>query len=690
MSPGGRRVLTLFRTEIRTLLRDRRTVVMSLVLPLLVMPVMLFSSRAMDERRERELAGREYAWAATGPRAAEAAGALAAAAGAGAAGEAGDTARFRRVEAADPAAALDAGDIDFYVEAGTVGDLQRARRDDAEPGDAGDATGEAPEDRLADLPPGVTALTLVYRGDRDASESGARRMRARLEAVRADRRAALLAARGGPAPGDVLALTSTSIASAEQAAGLALGRVATALLLLFLFTGGAVVAQDTLAGEKERGTLETLLTTAASRREIVVAKFLVVMAVGVTITAIQVGNLLAYARLELIPAARDLGAVVTLPMAAGLLVFLLPLAALISAALLLVSGYARSYREAQLLFMPMMLAAAMPALAAALPAIPLRSAIVVVPIANIGVGVKELLIGRVDWPFLAGAWLVTLGAAAWLMRLAERVLSTERLIVAGAGEAEVRPGVPRLRAGHVGAWYAGMWAVFLLISLNLGADFDIRGQLLINLVGIFLGGSVLFIRRYGLAWREVLAWRAPAWPAWVAVAAGAPAGLLAGAAVFQLANLVVPVPREMLETFSQYLVPGDMPFWALLPMLTVLPGICEEIAFRGVLLQSLRRFYRPWTAALLTGLVFGFFHVSLFRLLPTAFLGVLLATVTILSGSIFPAMAWHALNNAAALLLPRYGWPIGDLGPGLYAAAAGILAAALWILWRSGPLGDRK
>ena len=54
--------------------------------------------------------------------------------------------------------------------------------------------------------------------------------------------------------------------------GLALGRMLTALLLLFIFSSGAVVAVDSLAGEKERGTLETLLTTAVGRLEILTAK----------------------------------------------------------------------------------------------------------------------------------------------------------------------------------------------------------------------------------------------------------------------------------------------------------------------------------------------------------------------------------------------------------------------------------
>jgi sodium transport system permease protein len=488
----------------------------------------------------------------------------------------------------------------------------------------------------------------------------------------------------------VLVIREDDLAADEGVAGLALGRIATLMLLLFLFAAGAVVAQDTLAGEKERGTLETLLTTAATRGEIVTAKFLLILAVGVAITVIQVVNLLVYVGFGIIPTSASLATVVTPGLALGLLVFVLPLAALVSAMLLLVSGYARSYREAQINFMPLMLATAVPALAASLPALPLRSAIVLVPVANISVGVKEILVGRADWPFLLVAWIVTAGAAGWAMRLAVRTLSTERLIVPSAGDTFERPGVPALRPERIFTWFAVMWAVLLLVSLNLGPAVDIRLQLLVNLVGIFLGGSWLFMRRYRLDWRETVLLRVPRWPVWIAVLVGAPAGLGVGMGVFQLANQVVPVPAEILESFSQYLVPPDMSFWALLPFLTLMPGVLEEITFRGVLQQSLRRFFRPVPTVLLVGLIFGLFHVSLFRLFPTAFLGVLLATVTMVTGSIFPAMLWHTLNNAIALVAGYYGWSVASLEPGGYAAATALLGLSFWILWRTRPDADTR
>lgn len=685
MSTASVRVRTLYLTELRTLLRDRRTVMLSIVLPLVVMPIMLFASRWVEERRARSLEAREASFAVEGPRADEARQLVvrAISRAAGGTGEDAATLRLREATPRNAADALASGEIDVYVSGTSVSaastgpgvpDDQRVR--DAEERSRLDlGTMEAPE--------GLLTVTVVYRADRDTSRTVATRLADRLRDVRRDlRHAALVDAGFTITQKRVLPLDATSVAPEGQVAGLALGRLLTALLMLLLFSGGAVVAQDTLAGEKERGTLETLLTTAAARTEIVAAKFLLVLTVAAIITVTQVVNLLVYVGFGLIPTTANLAAAVTPAVAAGLLLYLLPLAAFTAGLLLLGSGYAKSYREAQLYFMPIILIGAVPALAGALPSISLRSAIVLVPIANISVGVKEVLVGRVDWLMLLLSWVVTAAAAGYTMVLAARTLSSERLIVPSTGEGEERPGVPALRIQRIAVWFGVMWGVMLLVSLNAGPDFDIRLQLLVNLVGIFLGGSLLFIRWFRLDPREALSLKAPPWSAWLAVAIGVPSGLITGVAVFRLAQFVTPVPKEVLESFGQQIMPESIPFWQLVPMMTILPGICEEIAFRGVLLHALRRHYRPAVAVLLVGLAFGLFHVSLFRLLQTAYLGVLFATATVLTGSIFPAMAWHALSNGLALGASHAGFPLHALDPSLYALAAGGLAAALWILWR--------
>jgi len=83
------------------------------------------------------------------------------------------------------------------------------------------------------------------------------------------------------------------------------------------------------------------------------------------------------------------------------------------------------------------------------------------------------------------------------------------------------------------------------------------------------------------------------------------------------------------------------------------------------------------------GAIFGLFHVDLWRILPTAYLGVLLTAVVLLTGSIYPAMLWHALNNAAALVPAELGWIARDaeLPTWSYPLGASGLVLAFALLW---------
>jgi sodium transport system permease protein len=676
-------VATLLRAELRMLLRDRRTVMVSIVLPVLVMPLLLFASRWMEQRRQAKLEITQFRYAVAGPEAGLAQHLIAATRERLAKETSGPALRLEAVETGDPAAALEKGNLDFYVKAMTYAEAEKQARDrkaEASPPSAEPAAAHGASPHLA---PDVPVLELVFRGDRDRSSSGMEKLRAALEETRRKQRYGLLQQRGFPVPPDQAgAVETTDVASAAQVTGLKVGRLVTLFFLLFILSGGAVVATDTLAGEKERGTLETLLTTAAGRGEIIAAKHLAIFTVAVGITVIQTLNFLAYVVFRLIPLPSDFVLNVSAGTAVLLLVLLLPVAALVSSVLLLVSGIAKTYKEAQLYFFPVFLLGLAPAAAPFLPGLPLRSAIVLVPVSNVAVAIKEIMVGTFDWPMLAVAFGTTLAAAVWTGRLAARTLSTERLILAGAEETGVAPG-PQQYSRHVLRAFAVMWALLFIIDSNVEGKVDLRVELLLNLVVIFLGGAAFLLRRYRLDPHEALALRPVRAPVWLAVLVGAPAGLVTGLGVFRLASLVFPVSPRMIEAFSQALLPQQIPFWQLVVFAAVLPGICEETAFRGMLLYGLHRRLHPVALVAVVGVAFGLFHVALFRIAPTAYLGMLLAAVTLLTGSIFPAMVWHALNNGVALAMARGDITLEAAGAWIYAAAVALLVVAFWVLWRS-------
>jgi membrane protease YdiL (CAAX protease family) len=110
----------------------------------------------------------------------------------------------------------------------------------------------------------------------------------------------------------------------------------------------------------------------------------------------------------------------------------------------------------------------------------------------------------------------------------------------------------------------------------------------------------------------------------------------------------------------------------------VLAPFCEEFLFRGMIFGALRNWRGPWPAAIIAGIIFGLAHVGsapVVDLVPLAVLGALLCGVRQLTGSIYPCIALHSLNNALALV-QNAGWGTGAF----FAILAGsylVIAAAI-------------
>lgn len=653
MTPFG----ALLRHELRLLARDTRMILIAVVLPLILFPGLILVLRAVERDETERLDRAEYRYAVRDSVQARDLAELLERALTLPGDRPG--ARFNRARSPAPDSALATGDVHVVAEWSAADTVRAAGLHH----------------------PGVT---LRYRADSDLSRAAATELEERLVALGRQERDSVFRAAGFPAdPGRVLELEATNVATPAREGGARLGLLLMPFVLLLLLTGGSIAAVDTLSGEKERGTLETLLTTGLTRSEIIQAKLLAIVTLGLVLVTVNTANLVTYLVIGVLELPAGLALSVAPLDALLVLLLLVPLAVLVAGALLLLSGRVDGYKDFQIAFFPVMLAFVALAAPAALPGMELRSAIALVPVAGLGVAVREVMVGERDWLFLGIAWLSSGGAAYLLTRLAERGLSTERLIGgATLSEHDVRGG-PALFPHRVARWFAVLWALFFTISLWFGDTLGVRGQVVVNLIVLFSGATWLMIRWYRLDARKVLSLRPPPRRAWLAVALGAPAGYVTAIGLAGLVDsYLLPMPQSMLEAFGEAMLIETIPVWQLLLFLAVLPAIVEELTFRGVLLHGLRARMRPVASILVAGAVFGIFHVSLFRIVPTAYLGVILATTVVLTGSIYPAMLWHFLNNAMAIVPARMGWidASTEIPWWVYAAAAVALAASFGVL----------
>ncbi|MDE7478561.1 MAG: CPBP family intramembrane metalloprotease, partial [Lachnospiraceae bacterium] len=125
------------------------------------------------------------------------------------------------------------------------------------------------------------------------------------------------------------------------------------------------------------------------------------------------------------------------------------------------------------------------------------------------------------------------------------------------------------------------------------------------------------------------------------------------------------------ETTFSYIL-GDNALAALF-VIAVTPAVCEEMLFRGVILHSLKAKYRVSTAMVITAVLFGIFHMSLIKFIPTGLLGLALCIVVWRTGSIYPAMLMHFINNAISVMVMYYPEQIEKIFPVLCKSTLSIL-----------------
>lgn len=95
----------------------------------------------------------------------------------------------------------------------------------------------------------------------------------------------------------------------------------------------------------------------------------------------------------------------------------------------------------------------------------------------------------------------------------------------------------------------------------------------------------------------------------------------------------------------------SIPFLVAFLIIAVTPAVCEEVVFRGVFLKSLNPQKHKWAAILICGIIFGIFHGDVFRFVPTAIGGAVMAYILLESGNMFYNCFFHFVNNLLPVIL---------------------------------------
>jgi sodium transport system permease protein len=204
-------------------------------------------------------------------------------------------------------------------------------------------------------------------------------------------------------------------------------------------------------------------------------------------------------------------------------------------------------------------------------------------------------------------------------------------------------------------------------------------------LGLMLPPVLLATALLRLSPRRTLALRPPS-------AQGLLASVLIGLSGWTFAAGVlmrfVPPPDDLVKALQRQTLLSDptTPLALVLLCMALVPATCEELLFRGFILSGLRGLGAK-AAIGVTALLFGLAHASIHRLLPTAFLGLVVGIVAWRTGSIACCILVHALNNGLAAVIVRTPALSGLVGtddkvlpPSITAAGFVVLCLGLLLL----------
>jgi sodium transport system permease protein len=650
-----RAAVGIARRDLLEFIRDRRTLFITLLLPMVMYPILALSTvlglRTATSEIEQQSAPTTIRLAVSGPDARAFADRVRSVFAAGATdGRAAwpQGVACEVMTAKESSRALERGEADLWIEA--EGGLVEAL------GSGGTRTVKVLAPTRRQVRPAVRdQFTALMAGVADDAR------RRRVEA--AGLPASLLA----PVRLEMPALPGAAPVSFSKIRSTVAGSVFV-LLAVLTMTGAFYPAIDAIAGEKERGTIETLLIAPCSTQGIVLGKFLAVFVVTLATLAANVVSIMATSAVAVRSLAQ--GAAPTTLVSAGAtvvaVVAFVGLAAVAAAASLAVTTASKSGKEAQNTLTPLILLASALAGTALLPGMRADGLMAAAPfaghvlVANAAVGgVDAKSGGAAGLPLLPLAVsLASSAAIAWLLLQVTAVtLTDEDILFRGtdtAGSAFVRPlsrqrpsivqGVLPIVAGLAALWYSqGFMPSDLAWALPLQQAAAVYGPLV-----AFVCWQRVAIRRTFFA--------RPAPPLAVAGAA------FLGAGIYVLGvALLAAVTNGRLSAaagdFAERIggLVDARPLWLSWLVIAVVPAIGEELLYRGWALSAFggkmdsRR--RIAVAIVAQAVLFAVAHLLPERMPQTLLVGLVFGWVTVVAGSLLPAIVGHVVHNSMPLIV---------------------------------------
>jgi sodium transport system permease protein len=329
-----------------------------------------------------------------------------------------------------------------------------------------------------------------------------------------------------------------------------------------------------------------------------------------------------------------------------------------------VSVLARSFKEAQNYVSPLFIFIVLPVSAASFPGIELTATTQFIPLTNISLLFRDLIVGEVQIHYFFTVFLCTcvyaimsLVLATWMFQREEVILSEDKGLPLTLDRRSFTPSLTPTAGTAM-----GLFALVMLLLFYVGGYVQGReiysGLIITQYLLILL--PVIFVLKYVKVSLPTALNLKPTTPlAVLAVVLCSTSWVLINSQLGVWHNAVLPPPPEFAAAMEEIFTTKTVPLYALIFMIAISPAICEEVLFRGAITSGLRNIFSPKVTVLLVGLLFGLFHLSIYRFALTGLTGIILTYFVIRSGSIYLSILAHFINNAIGVILAKEALPLG-------------------------------
>ena len=452
-----------------------------------------------------------------------------------------------------------------------------------------------------------------------------------------------------------IVFSTVDVARNEEVAGLLLGQILPFILIMGVLLGATYPAIDSMAGEKERGTLETLFTLPISNLELVMGKYMAVSLCAISTALLNVLSILL-TLLYIIITGNISGKLFSdsfniYSLGEPLFITLICIclfAMVVSAISMCVCSLAKSFKDAQNYITPVMFLVLIPSYASMIPNINLDRTTAVIPVVNISLLIKSVLSNDANLGLTALVFISNFAFVILAVILLSKMFNSEEILFGNNRNFSFLEKRSNIKKGTMPSVSDG---IILLIYVGSYMQLKLKRTGIVLTQVMIISLPLLFAYYIKSDFKKVFSLRLPkmkhifgAFSLWVGT-------YLLVAIITNIIIYYFPQNKEVVEGLNDVLFMKESLLINLL-IVAVMPAICEEFFFRGFLLTSFKHNRKSYRGAIIfSGILFGLMHMDFIRIIPTSLLGMSFAYAVCKTNSIGVSMFMHFLNNGFAVVV---------------------------------------